>query len=90
MRSISLSVMPRRCRLAEACGCSAADAAHLAITAAHGIDYLLTWDYAHMADPLVQARFDSLCAAEGVTAPLLVSPESIPQARFGQSIRRKG
>jgi hypothetical protein len=67
-----------------------ADAAHLAITAAHGIDYLLTWNYAHMANPLVQARFDALCATEGLTAPLLVSPESIPQARFGQSIRRKG
>jgi hypothetical protein len=65
------------------------DAVHLAISAAHGIDYLLTWNYAHMANPIVQAAFDRLCAAVGLVAPLLVSPESIPQVRFGQSPRRK-
>jgi hypothetical protein len=65
------------------------DAAQLAISAAHGIDYLLTWNYAHLANPIVQASLDRLCVAEGLTAPLLVSPESIPQVRFGQSIRRK-
>ena len=66
----------------------AGDAAHLAISAAHGVDYVLTWNYAHMANPVVQARFDKLCAMEGLAAPVLVSPESIPQARFGQAIRR--
>ena len=65
------------------------DAAHLAIAAADSIDFLLTWNYAHMANPIVQARFDTLCAAKGLVAPLLVSPESMPQVRFGQSIRRK-
>ena len=57
--------------------------------AAHGIDFLLTWNYAHMANPVSQARFDTLCEAEGLVAPFMVSPESIPQVRFGQSIRRK-
>lgn len=65
------------------------DAAHLAMTAAHHFDYLLTWNYAHMANPVVQARFDTLCEAAGLVGPLMVSPESIPQVRFGQSIRRK-
>ena len=66
-----------------------ADAAHLAISAAHDIDFLLTWNYTHMANPVVQAQLDTLCAAAGLVAPLMVSPESIPQVRFGQSIRRK-
>jgi len=65
------------------------DAAHLAIAAAHNIDFLLTWNYAHMANPVIQARFDTLCGAKGLVAPFMVSPESIPQVRFGQSIRRK-
>jgi hypothetical protein len=65
------------------------DAGHLAVAAAHNIDFLLTWNYAHMANPIVQARFDTLCTANGLRAPLMVSPESIPQVRFGQSIRRK-
>lgn len=67
----------------------AADAAHLAISATHGSDYLLTWNYAHMANPIVQARLDKLCAAGGLVAPLMVSPESIPQVRFGQTVRRQ-
>jgi predicted nucleic acid-binding protein len=70
-------------------GTKATDAAHLAISATHGYDYLLTWNYAHMVNPVVQARFDQLCDAAQLVAPLMVSPESIPQARFGQSIRRR-
>lgn len=65
------------------------DAAHLAISAAHGMDYLLTWNYAHMANPILQAQFDTLCQELELVAPLMFSPESIPQVRFGQSIRRR-
>lgn len=65
------------------------DAEHLAIATSHGIDYLLTWNYAHMANPQVQARLDSLCGELELVAPLMVSPESIPQERLGMSIRRK-
>jgi len=67
----------------------AVDAAHLAIAAIHGMDYLLTWNYAHMANPAVQAQFEKQCRAKDLVAPLMVSPESIPQVRFGQAIRRK-
>jgi hypothetical protein len=66
----------------------AGDAAHLACATAHDIDFLLTWNYAHMANPVVQARFDRMCATIGLVAPMMVSPESIPQVRLGQSIRR--
>jgi predicted nucleic acid-binding protein len=65
------------------------DAAHLAISTSHGIDYLLTWNYAHMANANVQDRLESLCEELDLVAPLMVSPESIPQDRFGQSIRRR-
>jgi hypothetical protein len=66
----------------------AADAAHLAISTVHGIDYLLTWNYAHMANPIAQARLEDLCDELELVAPLMVSPETIPQRRLGQSIRR--
>jgi hypothetical protein len=49
------------------------DALQMAVSAAHEVDYLLTWNYAHLA----------------LRAPLVVSPETIPQVRFGQVIRRK-
>jgi hypothetical protein len=66
-----------------------ADAGHLAISAVHGVDYLLTWNYSHMANPIVQSKFDALCDEMNLNSSLLVSPESVPQIRFGQSILRR-
>jgi hypothetical protein len=66
------------------------DAGHLAIAAIHGMDYLLTWNYAHMANANAQMQLEKLCKERRLIAPLMVSPESIPQVRFGQSIRRSG
>ena len=64
------------------------DALQLALAAAHRIDYLLTWNYAHLANPLTQARTGRLLRKRNLREPLMVSPESIPQARFHQTIRR--
>jgi hypothetical protein len=66
-----------------------ADAAHLALATLARIDYLLNWNYAHLANPMVQAKLDELCAERELVAPLLVSPESMPQKRFGQLVRRR-
>ena len=64
------------------------DAAHLATSAMRNIDYLLTWNYTHMANPITQARLEKLCEQMQVVAPWMVSPEQIPQVRFGKSIWR--
>ena len=66
------------------------DAMQMAIAATHEIDYLLTWNYAHLCNPVSQAKLDESCRAMQLRAPLIVSPESIPQVRWGQTIRRKG
>ncbi len=65
------------------------DAVHVAVSAVHEVNYLLTWNYAHMANPSSQARLKAICDQAGLVAPLMVSPESIPQVRFGQTIRRR-
>jgi len=64
------------------------DALQMAVCAAREIDYLLSWNYAHLANPDVERRLVTICAACGLRAPLLVSPETIPQARLRQEIRR--
>lgn len=64
------------------------DALQMAISAAHEIDYLLTWNYAHLCNPLAQAKLEAVCERMQLRAPLLVSPESVPQVRWGQSLRR--
>ena len=65
-----------------------ADAAHLALATSHHMDYLLTWNYSHLANPITQTRGEKVLIQFGLRMPLLVSPESIPQVRFGHLIRR--
>ncbi len=65
------------------------DALQMAVSAAHEVDYLLTWNYAHLANPVAQKRLEDVCRSLHLRAPLLVSPETIPQVRFGQTIRRR-
>ena len=65
------------------------DALPMAVSVAHEVDYLLTWNYAHLANPIVQERLEMLCQKLAMRPPLLVSPETIPQVRFGQDIRRR-
>ena len=64
------------------------DAWHLALAACHEIDYLLTWNYAHLANSTAQGRLNQMCVDRGLRPPQLLSPESIPQVRFGQSVVR--
>lgn len=64
------------------------DAAQLAVAVAHQMDYLLTWNYAHLANPATQARGEIVVTKLGYRMPWLVSPDSIPRATLGQTIRR--
>lgn len=64
------------------------DALQMAVSAVHDIDYLLSWNYAHLVNPVAQLRLERVCREFAIRAPLLVSPESIPKASLGQSLRR--
>lgn len=65
------------------------DATQLAFATVHRVDYLLTWNYAHLANPDTQSKLTALAQREGWRAPNLVSPENIPRDSLGQPIRRK-
>ena len=66
-----------------------ADALHLAFAVVHRIDYLLTWNHAHLANVETQKRLTALCKERGWRAPVLASPDAKPKASFGQTIRRR-
>ncbi len=65
------------------------DAMQLAFATVHGMDYLLTWNYAHLANVDTQRRLKAISRRQGWRMPLLVSPETIPLGTLGQVIRRK-
>jgi hypothetical protein len=64
------------------------DALQLAMATVHDLDYLLTWNYAHLANPVVQDQLRKICEKSSLRCPVLVSPETIPQVRLDQTIRR--
>ena len=56
---------------------AAADALHIAIAAAHGTEYLLTWNSAHIANAEYRPRVERACRAQGHEAPVLCTPDEL-------------
>lgn len=65
------------------------DAFHLAFATVHMIDYLLTWNHAHLANAEVQKKLITINDRNKRRTPLVVSPLTIPKTMLGQTIRRK-
>lgn len=51
-----------------------ADALHIAIAAAHGIQFLLTWNCKHLANPRLSGKIGELCTKAGFVAPIICTP----------------
>lgn len=64
------------------------DAVHLALVIVHEIDYLVTWNYSHLANADTTRRLGILSEKHDWRPPILVSPETMPRASLGQDIRR--
>jgi hypothetical protein len=65
------------------------DAIQLALASVHQMDYLLTWNYAHLANVRVQHVLEDLHRDLGWRTPWLVSPDTIPWQSLGNEIKRK-
>ncbi len=51
------------------------DAIHIAAATVHGMDYVLTWNVQHMANPNKRAHFATLCLRLGLVPPQIVTPD---------------
>jgi len=56
---------------------AAQDALHIAIAAAVGIPYLLTWNCRHMNNATMRPLIESVCKTRGFQAPIICSPEEL-------------
>ena len=52
-----------------------ADAVHVALASFHKIDYLVTWNFGHIANVRKQARLRLFNTAAGFFSPVIVTPE---------------
>lgn len=51
------------------------DALHVALASVHKIDYLVTWNFGHLANVRRQARIRLFNTAAGFFSPVIVTPE---------------
>jgi hypothetical protein len=56
---------------------AAADAAHMAVAAYHGVDFLMTWNVAHIANAALRRRVEDVCRDLGYGAPILCTPDEL-------------
>jgi predicted nucleic acid-binding protein len=54
-----------------------ADAVHSAAAAVNGMDYLLTWNCAHIANAALRPRIDAICRAAGFEPPIICTPQEL-------------
>ena len=53
------------------------DAAHVAIAAANGVEYVLTWNFRHLANAVVRPRIEAVCRDAGFEPPVICTPEEL-------------
>ena len=53
------------------------DAAHIAIAAASGVDFLVTWNFRHIANAALRARINRGCLEAGYEPPIICTPNEL-------------
>ena len=53
------------------------DALHIAIAAVNGMEYLLTWNCAHIANARMRNKIEAVCRTESYEPPVLCTPEEL-------------
>jgi hypothetical protein len=54
-----------------------ADAAHLAVCVVNGVDFLLTWNFTHIANAAFRPKIEEVCDSFGYDCPIICSPEEL-------------
>lgn len=58
---------------------SQGDALHVAAATFHGMDYILTWNVKHLANPNKRRHLAILCARLGLVPPILITPDLLQE-----------
>jgi hypothetical protein len=56
---------------------AADDAVHIALAAVHGVHFLLTWNFRHIANATHAAEIRDLIAKLGYAYPVICTPEEL-------------
>jgi hypothetical protein len=53
------------------------DAMHVALSAVHGIDFLLTWNCTHLANAELKGTIENVVSNAGFRAPVICTPDEL-------------
>jgi len=53
------------------------DAVHISLASVHGIDFLVTWNFKHIANPHTRERMRTTINEAGYRMPVMCSPEEL-------------
>jgi preprotein translocase subunit SecB len=56
---------------------AAVDAVHIATAASNRIDYLLTWNCKHIANPAFRRKIEDVLQNAGLRSPVICTPQEI-------------
>ena len=56
---------------------AAEDAVHIAIAVTNGIDYLVTWNFRHLANAAMRSRIERICRQEGYDPVVICTPNEL-------------
>jgi hypothetical protein len=65
---LSLRIIPKK---------AGTDAAHIALAAIHGVDFLLTWNCKHIANAAIIRDIEAVCRMWGFSCPVICTPEEL-------------
>jgi predicted nucleic acid-binding protein len=55
------------------------DALHIALAVVNGIEYLVTWNFKHIANASMRAQIEQVCRTEGFAPSTICSPEELAE-----------
>lgn len=53
------------------------DALHIAVACVHGVQYLLTWNYKHIANATMRQAINQVCRSSGYEPPIICTPAEL-------------
>jgi hypothetical protein len=68
---VEVGAIPRRAAL---------DAVHIAVAVVNGMDYLLTWNCAHIANAAVRGKIEQACRDARLNPVVICTPEELMEA----------
>ena len=53
------------------------DARHIAVAAGNNIDYILTWNFTHIANTVTMPLITEICEQQGYSSPIITTPNQL-------------